>query len=806
MREPMDRGPEPARECAGEERRKHRSWWLKRLGIALLTVLVLWGVSLATGARGSVRAASGPTRTALQSPAPSSLELAATDHQVEPVENRATITGQVRVRGGGAAPAGIPVRAWRIDGPGYAQTRTTAASPYAPDSPYDPEPPYGEEQSGFYQMKVVSGTWAIQAMPLPNQPYAIGEFPRLVLVTTDTTTVTQDLLIIETEANITIHGQTVEKDTGEPLTDGVYGHAYAWYYDPQMRLSVPILGPVVPIRSGVFTMSLSSSAAPTYTIGVKFPPRVPYTAVSQVTVPVEGSGPLSVTIPIVRNNSHIQGVLLDSANQVVTSQEALVWATSNHGGLAHTWVNPDDGSYDLAVASMDKGGKGGSTWRVRLFLSPHGDYIVKLPRMHKVFVEYRGGEGTTVSGVDFHLIGRDTLGQIDGHVTGPASLLAPGGTPMALIPVVAREVSDSTNGDEPPFVRWSLTGLDGHYRLTVPAGTYRVYAHSSNLLRRMFGLPSLIDPAPAMVSVNEQGQETADLQFREPDVQAEGQVVYASDPYQAEGLPHAALVRARSSDGVRVHAVAGEDGQYQLALKGGLTWEIVAVSSDGDAFFMSRPVTIQPVASPVPVVVDDLVLRKVGTLPDRQAFVFDAATDQTLTLSDGSQIQLPAGTLADSGTVVLTVEPLPELFSSGGAEPVSFGYRLRTYTDTGIPIWRMMQPVTLILPFAAEQLTELGITMDQLVPASWDSTNQSWVPLENVIVTPDDQGGGTVTITIEPFGESSSLQEGTTGTSDAGLAQSETGMSDFALTFEPEGTANEPTDDQSLIYLPLISR
>jgi hypothetical protein len=802
MKGTTNREPEKENEAAGRER--YRWLWLQRLGAILLAVLVLWGAGMSTVVGRSVRAASEAAPTVALEPARQTKTGEAKNH-------RATISGQVRIRGGGVAPAGIPVRAWRIDGPGYAQTRTTAASPYAPDSPYAPEPPYGEEQSGFYQMKVVSGTWAIQAMPLPDQPYAIGELPRLVLVETDTATVTQDLSIIRAEADVTIHGQTVDSHTGEPLTEGVNGHAYAWYYDPQMRLSGPILGATAPLRDGAFTLSLSSSAAPTYTIGVEFPPRVPYTPVSQVTVEVESSDTLSVTIPIVPHNSHIKGKLLGPANQTVTGQEGLVWATSDGGGLAHTWINSEEGSYDLAVASTDRRGKGGSTWRVRLFLSPLGDYLVEPPRMRKVFVAYRSDEGTTVSGVDFEVVGRDTLGMIEGHVTGPGNLLQPEGSPMPLVPVVAREVSDDQEGneDDPPLVRWSLTGLDGHYRLQVPAGTYHVYAHTSNLLRRFLGLPPLIDPTPARVSVGEQGQQTADLQFRDSDIQATGRVIYPSSIYEAEGLPHAALVRARSSDGVAVHAVAGEDGQYQLDLKGGLTWEIRAVSSDGEAFFMSRPVVMQPEASSEPVAVEDLVLRTFGTLPDRQAFVFDAATDQTFTLSDGSQIHVPSGTLADDGTVVVTVAPLTdlsEMASNSGVEPVSFAYRVRAYTEQGVPIWTIRQPVTLVIPFTAEQLSALGITMDQLVPASWDSTNQNWVPLENVIVTPDDQGGGTVTITLDPFSDQASALQQDAEAPDAGPAQSEASMTDFALAFVPDITISEPTDEHMRIYLPLVRK
>jgi hypothetical protein len=639
----------------------------------------------------------------------------------------AAISGQVTIVNGGAAPAGISVRAWRLDGSEFEEALT--------------------DSGGNYSMKVISGTWALRAVPLPDQLYG-GQYyvpaqpPMPVRVLSDTAALDNKNLTIA-RADVTVSGSTV------PASAGVNGRVYALYQQD----GHPALGPTAPLVDGAFSsLRLSSSVATTYTFGVYFPPDVPYTALGRVTHGVTANSTLVITLPIALDNSHITGTLRLSGGAPVTGVPGSVWGASDSGGWARAHVNPATGGYDLAVATTDTSGHGGSTWYVRAFVDPASGYVAQRPRVQQAFLPFDNGAGSTIGNLDFTLLQVSTLATIHGRVTNPSGTIGVPG-----VRVTVREFNGDTSS---ALERWALTDLAGNYSVRVPPGAYHVSAH--------FG-PPLIAPAPMLVTVGESGDQVVDLRFRIRDALVRGLVTY-------NGVTHPALVRARSEDGAVVIAPAllSDHGgsNYVLGLKAGLRWTLEAVAAEGSDFLRSNQVVISPTLSATPLPVGEtLVLTKSTTIPDSQAFVFYADEDQIFTLSDGSQVQVPSGALAETGLVALTVRPLPELADQSSAQPVSFGYRLSAYDGIRRPISHFLRPVTLVIPFTRAQLDALGITSDRLIPSYWDEASASWKPVENVAVIPDDDGGGTVNITVDHF-------------------------TDFALLGAPGGT----------VYLPLIAR
>jgi hypothetical protein len=274
----------------------------------------------------------------------------------------------------------------------------------------------------------------------------------------------------------------------------------------------------------------------------------------------------------------------------------------------------------------------------------------------------------------------------------------------------------------------------------VPAGAYVVRADFRNL----------IQPRPQPVTAASGATARADLQFRQRNAVIAGQVTF-------EGAGHAAFIRARSDSGAHISTLAGPNGRYELHVNAGDTWHIQAVSeaisgtttTTETLFLKSERLDVTP--RPGPNAGNDLALEIDDTLPDALALAFDAGEDQLLTLSDGSQLIIPGGALAPDGPVVVTVRPLAELADDGGARPVSFGYRILAFDASHRPITHFNTPVTIALPFTADQLSALGITADQLVPAYWDEATASWKPVENVSIEVDDQGGGVVSVAVDHF-------------------------------------------------------
>lgn len=146
-------------------------------------------------------------------------------------------------------------------------------------------------------------------------------------------------------------------------------------------------------------------------------------------------------------------------------------------------------------------------------------------------------------------------------------------------------------------------------------------------------------------------------------------------------------------------------------------------------------------------------------MPASQGFAFGTALDQVLELGDGPRVEAPAGAFAASGQAVLTVRPRPDVQSAAGAEPISFAYRLHAFAE-GRPVVRFNTPITLVIPFTAEELATLDITVEQLVPAFWDDASASWKPVETMVVVTDASGGGQVRASVEHFTDYALVYDG----------------------------------------------
>ena len=607
---------------------------------------------------------------------------------------QATISGTViDLEAGTAVPAGVPIRAWRLDGSEVEETTT------GPD--------------GSYVLRVISGTWELRAVPPVDSMFVPAQSPQRVVVR-DGDHAIRALAVAR--ANVLING-TIVDEHGAPIP-GLNGRAYA-LYDGNGRW--PQLGPSVPIVDGRFALKLSTHVATSYKIRAFFPRRTGYTALAAIPIRVAPGETRAITLPAAANNSSISGRFNNHDTGLPqTGLPGIVYAASDSGGTARDRLNPLDGSYRMEVASTTTSGHGGSFWRLRGYVDPSTGYIVQRPRWQRVFLPYNNGQGADVT-ADF------TVARIDAAIGGRVTDAQ--GNPVAGAKVSADE-RDAPAGER--FSRWTISGPDGRYLLRVTAGTYLVRAD----------FRSLIPPQPQVMTVASGSMARADLQFRPKNALIVGQVTY-------NGAGHTAFVRAYSDSGAHAFTLAGPGGQYRLGVNAGDTWHVQAVSEDGTTFLQSVRTSVTTHTGVNGGV--DLVLQPGAPLPDALAFAFDASEDQVLALADGAQLIIPAGALATDGPVVVTVRPRAELADDGGAQPIAFGYRVHAFDASRLPITHFNIPITIALPFTAEQLAALGITTEQLVPAYWDEATESWKPVENVSVQVDSNGDGVVFIEVAHF-------------------------------------------------------
>ncbi len=654
----------------------------------------------------------------------------------------ASIRGTVTVLGEDRpAPGGIPVHAWRLDRDDYIRTTTAA--------------------DGTYTLPVTAGVWTVRANPRASQPYPDDFFtgdeayytpvppPVRVTVPSDDRIVEQGLQVARADA--LVQGVVVDGSTGlAAFPDDVNGRAYATYRDENDI--VRRLDSVV-FRGGTFVLPLSTQLADTYSMGLVFPSSSPYTPASKVNIDLTSADlTQSISFPVVTDNATISGTLRDTQGQPVTRLIGWVWAVNDEGGRARTVIQRN-GTYELNVATTPVSGQGGSTWRVRAFIvsdgAPFGtkSTFVQVPRVQSVFLPFNDGAGSSAT-LDF------TTAQFDARVQGSVTLPPRVQESAARgVRVVIREGADDRSS---AFTRTVYTDRNGNYSVRVPAGDYTVKAYSrdpGDPSAPTFGL--IGTPVVAVAVATGETATAPDLAFRASDATVTGTVSYNDAGYPAR-------VRARASDGAVVATTTAEDGSYTLNLLSGVAWEVTAVSAAEQAFLKSDVATVTPQVGDTNEV-PPLVLEPTGKLFAAALFAFDAAEEQLLTLDNEAQISIPAGAMGTDAQTTLTARPVAELAGDTSVEPVSFGYRLHAFDSARRPITQFGASITLLIPYTNAQLSELGITAEQLVPAYWDEDSASWQPVDTVVVVPGEDGG-TVQITVDHFTDYALLYEVESGT------------------------------------------
>lgn len=596
----------------------------------------------------------------------------------------------------------ITVRAWRVDGSLVVKAKTNA--------------------SGEYMLPVLPGVWEVQVVPSASSPLVAAQSPQRVMLPHETSAAVRNLGVLT--ADVTVNG-TVVDGQGTPVP-GLYGHIFALYPEDDRW---PQFGTGAPIINSAFTLKLSSALSGFYKLKSSFGVTVGYTAISAIPLTVQPGQTYTVTLPVAANNSTISGHLIDlSTNLPKTGLPASIYGASNSGAVKRDRVNPLDGSYLINAVSTDTSGNGGTFWWVKAFVDPTTGWTVLQPRTHKVFLPYNEGEGADVVS-DF------LVAEVNAVIRG--TVRDANGMPAAGVRVT---VTERGMGGGAAFRRWTETNADGFYRIPVPAGRYRVTADFRNW----------ISPVPVNLFAVANHAVTANLMFRQKDAIISGTVSYA-------GAPHAAFIRAFSNTGAHVVGLAGLDGAYEIGVNSGDIWHVQAVSEEGDLFLRSRRAEVRTVLGANPGI--DLELLEVGRLPKAVVLTFDAAQNQTLTLSNGAQIIVPAGALAASGEVSISARPLVELSDNGGADPVSFGYRLHAFGADLQPIDRFRSALTLVMPFTAQQLIDLGVTPLQLIPSYWDQASGSWKDVPNYSITLYADGSGSLNLSVEHFTDYAMLKD-----------------------------------------------
>lgn len=554
------------------------------------------------------------------------------------------------------------------------------------------------DDAGQYTLYVSSGVWQIQARPEGDDEYSPVSEPRLVVVTGQSIGQV-DLGVLAATGRIRGH---LMSDDATIDTSKLTGYAFALDGNGHQLHGSRVEG-------GNFVLNVPVGV--TYTVGIAFPSGYDFGA-RPVIADLRSASVVTLNVPVLAANSTIVGHFVDRAGNPATNVNAEVHAVGD-GGSRSARVDTS-GTFTLKVMA--------GRWTLSAKLGENAAFSLIQPANNVVEV----GSGATVTlGSDQNFV----VAPISGAITGIVK--TPEGTPMRGAWVWVEQ--PGLNGPEPRFAGGVTTDSNGAFTLRLSAGTYTVRAGAAQDLGFMPPAPQTVTVIDAPVTVN--------LQFRRAGSKITGSVVFTGT--------NEVYVTGYSTTGAHTAAKADASGSFTLTVTSNDTWIVFATSRNGKQVYRSPMRTVTVGSGDVTGV--QLILAAVQGLflPDGASVTFDASELKVLRLQDGTQVSIPAGALALSGTVTVMALPKEDLPAQVSGQPINIGYALVAKDANNVEIKHFLQNVTIVLPYPADGiLAAMGITEASLIPSYWDSTAGAWKPADNV--TPDFENN-TFTISTDHF-------------------------------------------------------
>lgn len=210
----------------------------------------------------------------------------------------------------------------------------------------------------------------------------------------------------------------------------------------------------------------------------------------------------------------------------------------------------------------------------------------------------------------------------------------------------------------------------------------------------------------------------------------------ASNPYAV------ATVDCFSPAGGSFEVTTDENGNATCSCSSDDKWFVVAYNIVGNALYVSSATecTCSPEGASCEVPVDF-----VTTLPEaRSVTITDAATEQMLiTLSDGAEFKCDQGCLGDTGeAVTCSMGPVVPPFTHNKVPANFYGHFINCYetvvdsngSSTRNAIQQLNTNATIKIPCNSSQLTNMGLTEDDVQCSYWDPATGSYKTNTNCAV------------------------------------------------------------------------
>lgn len=556
---------------------------------------------------------------------------------------------------------------------------------------------------GSYEFSIPPGTWEFNISTDMLLDYAYQGGTKTVIVQEGES---RELLFTLRAVDSGISG-TIRDTTGTPITD-IHGYVSLVLLDTTTQ-STPasVAGSFGgPLDQGKFAIKALPG---NYGVRVYFPPDSKYAAPLNPSVTLSAGQIMAYTINVRSASGLITGAIQDTLGARVTEfnpEKIKIYASSEFGAWYNATISSTAGSYELMVPE--------GTWTIGFWIDQSTGYTAVSPDTQVAV--------STAKPVRHNLLVARAGSTIKGAVTTEEGA-ALSNILVSLYSQSTKPGSGETIFQTSPYIASTSTDRAGAFAFSVPPGTYYLYTSSGSG-------SGYLSPDETKILVTSGETTTQNLVFKKPDITVRGTTRVGS-----KGV--SAFIWAWGDAGGYVQTQSNTDGAYTVTLSKNTTWHLAASRESNEGFFRAAEIDVNTRAlTPPPA---DLTMVSMGPRARAVEHTIEAARLQSIELSDGARIIVPANSLTASGTANISVKPTIEVPSIASSSVVGTSYTIEATTSAGTAITSLNTEITITIPYSENDLKARGLTPETLILSYFDETTSSWKPVDKQVVDKENR-------------------------------------------------------------------
>jgi len=607
-------------------------------------------------------------------------------------------------------------------------------------------------ENGEFTLKVTRGTWMVNVMAdkgmmgggysSDSTNYIYTGAPVQVAIETDDA-ISNDHNFQLSVADATINGRLYsdtngndEFDSGEAV-NGIYGYSFA---EPAGSFNQgPMMGAGMgaPISNGIFEIKVPAGQ---YRIGVDFPPESSsYTPSSTASINIESGESVTANVKVLPNNATVRIGFKDANGSAVTTLEhAEIFLDNSGGGHQYHRLTSEELESGYADVLVSAG-----NWRVGYFIDPTENDYMSTPTTDNL-----------VTAVANQTVSKNIILQ-EANSTIAGTVKDPDGNALSGVYVLVdnRKLDSFDPMGGMMMSNGQVTGADGSYSLNLPAGTYKVQAFFPPEAVVGGQTVNYLNPEPREVTATANSTTTANFRFKESNATLSGTVTL-------NGSSQGAFVSAYSNNG-GYNDTTSSTGNYSLNVTQGDTWYVRAFYEDNNTVYFSDVTAVTIDASQN---TQNLALEEAPfTVPDAVSTTFNCANAKKITLSNGTEISIPANAIkpasvescdasSSDSNITITISPTTQMSLQNKSVPIGVGYEITAVDSNGVEISNTFNSnVTITIPYSDEEIsTAVGSSVDESLLGNgyWDTSTSAWRNVNSEVL---DTVNNTLSISTNHF-------------------------------------------------------